>query len=197
MCRELPALPNSGRCGPAYLFAGLYAAEGGAIINSVVSFGSSRAKRRFARVVTVEKARQVACILSFMRASGLSFMRASGGRRRGPQSPACGSRASGGGRSGPRLLHVRCRTSRGSRRPRACADRRAQEKHRAAIACLCCRPVMRWPVAWFTGDQRPWCGRAGCGRSRRSSGTPCAGGSRWWTGSGTAAQRCPGCSGLG
>ena len=63
-----------------------------------------------------------------------------------------------------------------------------------AIACLCCRPVMRWPVAWFTGDQRPWCGRAGCGRSRRSSGTPCAGGSRRWTGSGTAARRCPGCS---
>ena len=46
---------------------------------------------------------------------------------------------------------------------------------------------------WFKGDRRPWCARAGCGTSPRSSGTPSAGGSPRWTGSGTAARRCPGC----
>ena len=150
-----------------------------------------------ARVVTVEKARQVACILPRYACQRLVLY--AWQRRQKARAPEPGRRFQSfrRGRSRPRLLHVRRRTSRGSRRPRACARRRAQEKHRAAIACLCCRPLMRWRVPWFTGDQRPWCARAGCGRSRRSSGTPSAGGSRRWKGSGTAARRCPGCSRLG
>jgi hypothetical protein len=49
-------------------------------------------------------------------------------------------------------------------------------------------------IAPVRSARRPRCSRAGCGMSRRSSGTPSAGGSPRWTGSGTAARRCPGCS---
>ncbi len=70
----------------------------------------------------------------------------------------------------------------------------APRKSSGSRSPISVHPVMRRRVPWFTGDRRPSCARVACGMPRRPSGTPSAGGSRRWRGSGTAARRCPGCS---